>query len=312
VRLSARLRSNASYDERRAQRRISIGGHHRLYFAFERDAHIPSRDDIEAVLGPAAPGPAFDALVARQSRVDTERHNGVDELLLEIEAAVAVAPRLSKALLDHLIRRSEALLAGASDAHGEQGDRLLRLSSLARAGIAALNVEERESLLELVTCPGAGLTFRSVILDWELRAHGAFDYAADPRFEKLFSRERAEEAARVIAVELDQAVESQAFWRLPLFRRSLWLWRQIIGREAMMICLLALPNPSSAAMAQALAGRPLAAGASQSPRQSGFDRSKENQAFDVAALFEWLEAKAATDPEITTALEELHAAERRG
>jgi hypothetical protein len=196
--------------------------------------------------------------------------------------------------------------------HEEANGRLIGLASVARSGMRALSADERLRRLETLTRVGSGLALRSEILDHELRAHGAFGYGVKHRFEALFSRGLAEGAAQAIAAEFDQAVESQDFWRLPVFDFLLRKWSRIIGRLRLNDRLITLPNPTLAAIARAFASPPLPPSATQWRGVFAATYEKANEAFDVAALFEWLEAKAATDPEIAAALEVLHAAERRG
>lgn len=280
---------------RRAERRICVEGHHRPYFAFSRDALMPSPAQIDAILDAADQGRAFgDALASALD--DFPR---ACRLLEELEAQSGLRPPLREEALIGILEGSDHV-ARAAKAHGGSAAPILFecLARLFLGGVTALGADGRAMRARLLTQAGAGLAFRVYVV-WTERE------SEIGRTRAPFEKAELGDACNTLATEVAAACDDGTIWTTPDILLPVGFWRRIAGRDAPAKWVAGLPDDKLATWARAA----LSDSVSVRGVTKVFNRGANQDLFDVEPFIARLAGRAETDADAAAALAQLREAE---
>lgn len=285
---------------RRAERRICVEGHHRPYFAFSRDALMPSPAEIDAILDAADQGTAFgDALASALDDFPRARR-----LLEELEAQAGLRPPLREEALIAILEGSDHVARAAKE-HGESAAPVLfeRLARLFVGGVTPLGADGRALRARLLTQAGAGLAFRVYLL-WTTRER------VIGRTRAPFDEAQLGDACNTLAAEVAAACNAGTIWTTPDVSHPVGFWRQIVGRDAPAKWVAGLPDDKLAAWARAsIFFERSVSGPGTATTTEVFLKSELERNFDVAPFIARLAGRAETDADAAAALAQLLEAE---
>lgn len=309
------MADGAYYITQKEQRRICTKEFHRNYFVFGRDARMLSRADIEGIVLAGDPSPALATMLKRLADDPPERQPlRIATLLEQISEAVYAKPLLTPALLRAILDHSDDLIR-REDAVWEffvthNHDRLRTIISL---GVEKVDASNRQEILDVLVNHKAGLQTRAAAIETDAKRHGLFGAAQKHESERLFAADKIEAAARAVREEIAAACEDGSVWRMPRPIQLIWAWRRMSDKDALSHWFgrVLADDDLVVRLANELPGRSYQSGGRHGTRIFWtFERGGWQELFDVDALFERLEALAASSPEAASALTRLHEAEQ--